>query len=341
MITIKEIAKLAKTSHGTVDRVIHNRSGVSKKTRERILNIMKEHNYHHNIYARALVNKNKNYKIGVVLTSAGNEFFEKVIEGIYNAYQQDYINDIELLIKETKGYDEKQLLKAIDSLLESDINGLIITPILADSIIEKLSMLTIPIVTLISDVPIDNLAFVGCDYNQSGALCGDIANMIVPNGKALVVYGTGLISSHKQRIEGFKSRFSNNGQVISKHIENNDDEEISYQEVKTYLKSNSVELVYFAAGGIKGGLEALNEMGYQNKIITVDETKAVVEQLKTGFISATITQQPFKQGEWALNILREYLIFKRKPNQRINYVSNIIKVKSSTFNETDELKFSV
>jgi len=31
MITIKEIAELAKVSTGTVDRVIHNRAGVSKK----------------------------------------------------------------------------------------------------------------------------------------------------------------------------------------------------------------------------------------------------------------------------------------------------------------------
>ena len=44
MITIKDIAKKANVSEGTVDRVIHNRGGVSKKTESKIREILEFHN---------------------------------------------------------------------------------------------------------------------------------------------------------------------------------------------------------------------------------------------------------------------------------------------------------
>ena len=52
-IRIKDIAKRANVSVGTVDRVIHGRSGVSKKSRERVEKILKEMDYQPNMYANA------------------------------------------------------------------------------------------------------------------------------------------------------------------------------------------------------------------------------------------------------------------------------------------------
>ena len=57
MITIKSIAKEANVSEGTIDRVLHNRGGVSKKTEARIKEILKKHNFQVNPVARALAMK--------------------------------------------------------------------------------------------------------------------------------------------------------------------------------------------------------------------------------------------------------------------------------------------
>ena len=57
---VKEIARRANVSLATVDRVINNRGGVSKKTKEKIELIIKELNYQPNILARRLASpKNK------------------------------------------------------------------------------------------------------------------------------------------------------------------------------------------------------------------------------------------------------------------------------------------
>ena len=57
-IGIKDIARLANVSIATVDRVLNNRKDVSEKTRQKIKEIIKEHNYQPNLYARSLSVKN-------------------------------------------------------------------------------------------------------------------------------------------------------------------------------------------------------------------------------------------------------------------------------------------
>jgi len=82
-MTVKEIAKLAGTSRGTVDRVLHNRPGVAKEVQERVLQVIEEHNFKPNTLARALSRKQVPKTVGVILNSMGNPFFDDVLEGIY------------------------------------------------------------------------------------------------------------------------------------------------------------------------------------------------------------------------------------------------------------------
>ena len=51
---IKDIARLAGVSIGTVDRVIHNRGEVAEKTKLKVQQILKETNYSPNVMAQAL-----------------------------------------------------------------------------------------------------------------------------------------------------------------------------------------------------------------------------------------------------------------------------------------------
>ena len=47
-VTIKDIAEHCRVSVGTVDRALNNRSGISEKTKNRILKAAEELNYHPN-----------------------------------------------------------------------------------------------------------------------------------------------------------------------------------------------------------------------------------------------------------------------------------------------------
>lgn len=61
-IRIKDIAKMADVSVGTVDRVLHGRSGVSEASRKRVEEILEKLNYQPNMYASALAS-NKSMRL--------------------------------------------------------------------------------------------------------------------------------------------------------------------------------------------------------------------------------------------------------------------------------------
>ena len=89
MITIKEIAEIAKVSAGTVDRVVHNRPGVSKKTADRIRKILEEHNFKLNDVASKLANRKK-YSIATLIPAFDemNLFWKSPYKGILKAKEE-------------------------------------------------------------------------------------------------------------------------------------------------------------------------------------------------------------------------------------------------------------
>ena len=72
-------------------------------------------------------------------------------------------------------------------------------------------------------------------------------------------------------------------------------------------------------GGVTGG----------PKVITFDEVPTTLEMLKDGIISATISQQPVRQGSRSLDILFEYLTSGILPEQEQNFVELSIKIREN------------
>ena len=66
-ITLQQIADLAGTTKSTVDKVIHNRPGVSEKKRQEIKKLLEEYGYEANPLAKALNYQKRKMKIAVVL----------------------------------------------------------------------------------------------------------------------------------------------------------------------------------------------------------------------------------------------------------------------------------
>ncbi|HOW07896.1 MAG TPA: LacI family DNA-binding transcriptional regulator, partial [Flexilinea sp.] len=86
--TIKEIARIANVSRGTVDRALNDRPGVNKEVAQRIKEIARAMDYKPNSVAKALATRNRQFVIGVLINSIGNPFFDDVILGIEAAGQE-------------------------------------------------------------------------------------------------------------------------------------------------------------------------------------------------------------------------------------------------------------
>ncbi len=81
MATIKDVAERAGVTVTTVSRMLNNRVQISPKTREKINQAMKELDYQPNELARSLSKQNSNM-IGLIVATANNYFFSKVINSI-------------------------------------------------------------------------------------------------------------------------------------------------------------------------------------------------------------------------------------------------------------------
>ena len=330
MITIKEIAALAGTSRGTVDRVRHGRGNVNLQLEQRILQIAKEHNYRSNPFAKALVRGGQTIRLGVVINSVGNPFFDVVLAGVRETAARYRHYGLEISIQEIKGYDEQEQLRALDALLLHQPDALAITPIDTPAVANRLSALSpLPIFTLNNDIHIEKkLAFVGCDYLNSGSLSGDIANMLLPNGGDVsIITGSFKVLGHNERIQGFRTVLGERQDIsiVSVH-ECNDDDEISYRVTGEALRLHKPRLIYFCAAGTVG---AVADSGQDVRVVVVDDIEPMRRCLRRGEIQAIVTQQPYRQGAMMVETCFEYLIYGKKPEHLHNYMENHVILRHS------------
>jgi LacI family transcriptional regulator len=96
MTTIKKIAELANVSIGTVDRVIHNRGRVSRKTFEKVNRIIEEIGYKPNPFARNL-KLNRTFRFGIIMPHEHQDggYWEKPANGMRKALESLRISQIQ------------------------------------------------------------------------------------------------------------------------------------------------------------------------------------------------------------------------------------------------------
>ena len=86
---IKDIARLAGVSIGTVDRVIHDRGEVAEKTRLKVQRILKETHYSPNVMAQVLKSKKRVHLVSLLPEpNEDNSFWKKHPIGMLKAIEE-------------------------------------------------------------------------------------------------------------------------------------------------------------------------------------------------------------------------------------------------------------
>ncbi|MDE5803186.1 MAG: substrate-binding domain-containing protein [Lachnospiraceae bacterium] len=338
MATIKEIAELAGVSRGTVDRVLNNRGSVNDATAEKILEIAKALDYRPNRAGIVLAAQKKRLKLGVILFSADNPFFEDVLTGVREKAEELAAYNCSVVIKQVH-FDIEEQLAAIDELVAEEINGIAIAPCNHPCIKERINALFeagIPVVTLNTDIEgSKRIAYVGSHYTHSGETAAGLMHLMTSGDVRLgIVSGSPDILCHTERIAGFEKAVREhypNIQIVGT-VENHDDEIESYEKTLSLLSAHpDINALFFAAGGVYGGCRAVLSMGLKDKIRIlafdkVPSTKALVEE---GVIAATICQQPKTQGTKPLDILFAYLTAGEMPEKEHHYVAIDIRIREN------------
>ena len=156
-ITVKDIARMAGVSHTTVLKALNDKPKISAATKEKILEIARDHNYTINTNASNLALKNNNV-IGLVITDSAIPLLAQMIKVIErSANAQGY----KTIVSCSNGDPVKEM-EAIQQLHQLRVAGIIIAPTYQSSdFVGYLDKADIPFLVLgrMEGVDIDYITF--------------------------------------------------------------------------------------------------------------------------------------------------------------------------------------
>lgn len=329
-VRIKDIAEKAGVSIGTVDRVLHNRGEVKAETRDKVMQIAKELDYHPNLVARALTAKQQ-YRLAALLPKAKDEnvFWAKHPEGINHAIKQleAFRVGIDFYFYELQNEDEFNT-KA-DEIINNQPDGVIMAPILrkeSASLCEQLDLLSIPYVFIDTYIDHSNcLSFIGEDAYQSGRVAASLIDFGLDIQKdILIVNLTKDIENTlhlTERNQGFQSYFldagRNEGLRISVEIPSSDSNTVNEKMDRILENNKNIGAILVSSAKTHVIARYLEKRRIFNiTLVGYEVTNKNLLYMKRGGIKFLIGQRPFEQGEKAVQKLFGFLSSNKVPEKK-------------------------
>ncbi|WP_010664738.1 LacI family DNA-binding transcriptional regulator [Marinilabilia salmonicolor] len=319
-VRIKDIAEKANVSIGTVDRVLHNRGEVAKKTKEKVLTIAKEMNYQPNIVAQALTTK-KTYKFSVLIPKGGddNVYWLAHPKGIEKAVHDLHPFSLEIDYRLFELHNETDFIEKTNEILSNLPDGVIMAPILKKEAIrfcDDLDKKSIPYIFI--DTFIDNTnctAFIGEDAFQGGRVAASLIDFGLAPEKDILIVNLAKDLENTQHLnrrnQGFLSYFldagKNNGMKITVEIPTTDQETV--EEKMDHILQNNPNIGAFLVSSAKTHVVAryLEKKRINAILVGYEMTRKNADYLKRGIIDFLIGQKPMEQSEKAVKRLFEYM----------------------------------
>ena len=126
-IGVRQIAKLANVSVGTVDRALNAREGISETTRQRILAIAEGAGYRPDPAARALSVGRVPIRLGVCIPREIQFYFDELLRGILTEAKRLERLGLQVVYRPTARLGVEEV-ERVSELLESEIQALLIAP---------------------------------------------------------------------------------------------------------------------------------------------------------------------------------------------------------------------
>jgi LacI family transcriptional regulator len=321
---VKEIARRAKVSLGTVDRVIHNRAGVAVKTRNRINAIIEELNYQPNVLARRLALTTRGtLRLAVLLPdiSEETEYWKAPLEGINKADAEIRQYGVQV---EHYFFDQNvqsHFADQVNRIMENNPDGVLITPTFEKESIVLMKYCKkkkIPCVLMNSDIPDQQrLCYIGPELFDSGYLSGQLVHYCLKNGqKAMIVNIAREIENNVailRKEDGFMAYFREKlSEDLLVHLNTTD---TSYPAVATRLDASlaqepNIGIIYVTNSRVALVAEWLDTIGRSDIVlIGYDYLAKNIEFLKKGVIDFLLCEKPQEQGYRGVMSLFQYLVF--------------------------------
>lgn len=328
---VKEIARRAGVSAATVDRVIHKRTGVSDKTRDRINAIIAELNYQPNLHAQRLASR-KVIHIATLIPESSDEtsFWEGPLKGIEDAeteVQQYSVKVHKYLYNQD---NRKSFVKQAKAILKTKPDGVLLAPSFMEESIDFVTACDaagIPYVFMDSDIPgRKNLSYIGPDLYQSGFLAAHLCSYLLRGDDQVLIVNISkeIDTDHHllRKEEGFRAYYKEQGReniIIKRDIHRLDHASIEAGIAKAMSQYPNIRVIFVTNSRVSAVAAYVQRLQHKVILIGYDFLKENIDYLHNRTIDFLICQKPLQQAYKGVMALYQHIAFDT-PLDKINYM---------------------
>ncbi|MEZ5070901.1 MAG: LacI family DNA-binding transcriptional regulator [Bacteroidales bacterium] len=326
-VRIKDIARLAGVSPGTVDRVIHNRGEVSPVTRDRIRRLLKEHAYTPDAMASKLSLK-KQFRFAVLMPGqeGPHAFWSLPRHGVDRALHELSPFQVRADIHEHPPFRKEDFLRLVADVDWTACDGVLFAPVFPDEsvrFVERLRDLGVPVVLFNSHLECpDVLSYVGQDAFRSGRVGAHLMQYGL-NGSGHLALVNVLAGRHPKshvlaREAGFRDYFGTQpqwqGSIDTVNLMGEDLGELG-RRMDELLDSRAIDGIFVTSSRVHVLASYLADRKVTGlRLGGYDLVPGNLDHLREGRIDFLISQHPEEQAFKGLVTLFQWLAHKREPS---------------------------
>ena len=333
MPTIKDVAKKAGVSYGTVSKVLNNYGTINKETAKKVMRVIEEMNYVPNRVAQNLVTRtNKTMAIIVSGLEEGggkDNITFNILSGVYS-----YANKEDYPVAVFATSPEMQKKKSyIQFCRENNFAGAILHGIRTDDqYFRELLDSQIPCVVIDIPTPGKNTSSISVD---NIAASEEAVDLLIKNNHRNIAYVHGRNEAvvALERYNGYVSSLKKHGIIFNEDyvIFGEFLEDIAYENTKVFLQKHPEVTAFFCASDMMalGVMKAAKELGKKlpNDLSIIGFDDIPLSEYTTPRLT-TVSQNMFEMGKKAAELLIE-LINDEKKNGKHVYLNHKIVARDS------------
>jgi len=329
---IKEIARALNVSIGTVDRALHGRTGVSEKTKTRVLQMAEKMGYTPNLAAQAL-KLNRKLSIAAILPKHISHFFDPVRAGIRAAAAATVGVQVSLEFHEYPRLGVGDV-EAFERALKRHYDGIIFLPgdtRKFDSLIRTLSRNGTAMMCVGSDAPnTDRMGSVAAHAYVSGSIAAELLAMKLPQRSNVAVFSGDLYTmDHAEKLRGFAATLAVQAPhlMLLPALESHEQPKQAYQQALALMRGKDhPQGIYLSTANSMPVLKALDELKLLGKVqvVATDLFQELIPLVELGKVMATLYQRPYTQGKVAFESLLRYLRGDDKSHPYVRLAPHVI-----------------
>lgn len=351
-VTLKDIADATGFSLVSVHRAMNGKSGVSEKTRQKILSAARQMGYTANVMASMLKRKTVSIAIVIPEGGGGSLYFNYMWKGC-----RDYISEISgyqirfiecpFILQPGTHLEEQEQLRVLDDLYQAhgdELDGLLTAPMLNTAALQERLMRFIrrgvQVVLIDNDFPDSGrLCCIAPNDENTGRLSAELMCSMVHQsaGSILVAAGNETSLSHRLNAMGFSDYVRTHRPELSVVMVNDPPSTPTADCFLDYLSDPGVIAAY--------SVRARNTIPLCNAALKLEARKKLLllgsdlfdqsaDMLRRGVLKGIVYKNPYQKGFLGLKVLVEQLLLDKPPkNDKLFVQISIIMRNNLVFYE--------